>query len=260
MLKNLEKLFTRNDKLLFQAAWDAYLYNNVSVSLFEELSSYYSSEVKNLHSPLLHEGKLSHHDQKLIDHVTAAYVHGLTGSDVQYADLMKTKSDLVLQHIAWTVSMILRQYKDHPWDSLRLDIIRSMWKEPRLSRQKEADWWFAHSPFEKGETIDLFLASLKTANGEIGFASTIEKDLETYVEEFPLKTAECLELILKSSKNRSTLYAVRRTTVKPLLQQLLRSKERNAVKRAEALIHFLGTLGFNEFGELLGDSAPDTHS
>jgi hypothetical protein len=99
--------------------------------------------------------------------------------------------------------------------------------------------------------IDLFLDSLRKTGGEIGFASTVETHLESYVDELPLKTAQCLELILKSEKNRASLYAVRRTATRNLLKALLKSKDKKAVRKAEHLIHFLGSLGFNEYGELL---------
>lgn len=85
---------------------------------------------------------------------------------------------------------------------------------------------------------------------KVNFASTIEKELESYVNDFPLKTAECLELIFKSEKNTNQLHAIRGITTKNILRALLQSRDQAAVEKAESLVHFLGTLGFNEYGDL----------
>lgn len=250
-VRNLSKIFPHDNPLLKRAAWDAYMYNNVLPWVFKEIISYYAGQIKNLEKLNLVDGRLNDFDQKLTEHVAVAHVLKMPGADILFKHLLDIGHDLILQHCAWVIGRVLKQYKERPFKSLDLDVIRSIWREGKLIHNKEIDWWFTYSPFEKSETIDLFLESLRKTGGEVNFASTIEKELESYVSDFPLKTAECLELIFKSEKNMNHLHAIRGITTKNILRALLQSKDQSTVEKAESLVHFLGTLGFNEYGDLL---------
>jgi hypothetical protein len=250
-INNLSKIFPKDDKRLTRAAWDAYLHRDVLPWAFREVVDLYSNHIKNLKDPVLVDGRLTSVDEYVIEHVTIAFLFDLSIASALFEELKSIGNDLSLQHCAWTVSRILQRHKENPYKSLNLQSIKKIWEDESLSRQKEIDWWFAYSPFDKVATMNLFLQSLRRAGGEIGPSSTIQTQLQSYVKELPLKTAQCLELIIKSKKNRETLYAVRRTVTRDLLQALLQSKDRRTIKKTEELIHFLGSLGFNEYGELL---------
>jgi hypothetical protein len=91
--------------------------------------------------------------------------------------------------------------------------------------------------------MDLLLEASKIAN-VVDFISTMEKELVTYAKDLPLKTIEVLELIMKSEKNKSELYAIRVIITKNLLQTLSDSKNRKAVSKTISLINYLEVLGF----------------
>jgi hypothetical protein len=252
-LKNLSKIFPPDNKLLARAAWDAYLYNNVLPWAFREVITYYKQHLNGLRNPTLVDGRLGGFDQRVVEHATIAYVYNLAGADDLFKELLGVKNDLVLQHSAWMVARVLKDYKESPNKSLDLDKIKNVWKS-RLAEYGETGWWFISSPFSKEETLDLLLDVLRRTNGNmVEFLSTVQEEMISYAKEFPLKTAEVLELLLKSDKNKSEFYAVRGITTKNLLEALLKSKNKKAIDKTKSLIHYLGSLGFNEFMNLLKD-------
>lgn len=249
-LTNLEKIFSKDNPKLKRAAWDAYLHNNVYIGVFKNLYRQYFEHIQTLHKPDLIDGRLTKFDENLINHITIAYLYGVENGETLFYELLKVEDEKVLSHWAWEIGRVLRSNEENPNKSFDLEAVRKIWKS-KLVNCGEINWWFIHSPFDKEETIDLLLESLKRTPVLGNFVSTVEKKLEEYAKEIPLKTIEVLELIMKSDKNKSELYAIRGITTKNLLKTLLETKNKKAIIKTKSLINYLGTLGFNEYRDLL---------
>lgn len=252
-IKNLDKIFPDTNPKLKRASWDAYLHNGVLGWIFKELYKQYSDHIEDLKNLKLVDGRLDHYDERLIDHITTAYLYNLEKAESLFQDLMNLENVQVLAHCAWQVGLVLKLYQDSPNKSLDLEAVRKIWQS-KLVAYGETGWWFVRSPFSKEETIDLLLDSLKRTSVVINFIYTVEKELVDYAKELPLKTVEVLELILKSEKNKSELYAVRGDTTQNILKTLLESKNKRAILKTKNLINYLGELGFNEYKDLLKDN------
>lgn|GEM_PF-4851732 len=249
-ISNLEKIFSKNNPKLKRAAWDAYLINQVQRWLFKDLYGLYLEHVLTLNKPDLVDGRLTKFDENLINHIAIAYLYGVENGEKLFSELLKVEDEKVLNHLAWQIGRMLHSHEKSPSKSFDLEAIRNIWRS-KLASQSEISWWFIHSPFDKEETIDLLLESLKKTSVLTHFISTVEKELMEYAKILPLKTIEALELIMKSDKNKSELYAIRGITTKNLLKTLLDTKNKKAVIRTKSLINYLGTLGFNEYKDLL---------
>lgn len=249
-ISNLEKIFTKNNPKLKKAAWDAYLFNQVQRWLFKDLYDLYLEHVLTLNKPDLVDGRLTKFDENLIAHIAIAYLYGVENGEKLFYELLKVEDEKVLNHLAWQIGRVLHSYEKSPSKSFDLEAVRNIWKS-KLASQSEISWWFIHSPFNKEETIDLLLESLKKNNVLTHFISTVEKELMEYAKILPLKTIEVLELIMKSDKNKSELYAIRGITTKNLLKTLLDNKNKKTIIKTKSLINYLGTLGFNEYKDLL---------
>ncbi|MGI0060715.1 MAG: hypothetical protein ACREBJ_13205, partial [Nitrosotalea sp.] len=196
------------------------------------------------------DGRLTKFDENLINHITIAYLYKVKNGETLFCELLKASNEKMFSHWAWEIGRILRSNKEKPSKLFDLEAMRKIWKS-KLANHGEISWWFINSPFDKKATIDLLLDALKRMPILVNFISTVEKELEEYAKELPLETIEALELIMKSDKNRSELYAIRGLTTQNLLKTLLDSKNKDAISKTKLLINYLGTLGFNEYKDLL---------
>lgn len=249
-ISNLKKIFSKNNPKLKKAAWDAYLFNQVQRWQFKDLYELYLEHVLTLNKPDLVDERLTKFDENLINHIATAYLYGVENSESLFHELLKVEDEKVLNHLTWQIGRVLHSHEKSPSKLFDLEAVRKIWKS-KLTNQNEISWWFIHSPFDKEETIDLLLESLKKTSVLTHFISTVEKELMEYAKILPLKTIEVLELIMKSDKNKSELYAIRGTTTKNLLKTLLDTKNKKTIIKTKSLINYLGTLGFNEYGDLL---------
>lgn len=249
-LDNKSKIFSSNNEKLDRAAWDSYILNNVHHYVFKEVIDRYSIHVSRLKTPEVIDSRLSKFDDRVVEHVILAYLHKFEESNTLFEEILNTKNNMVLSHASWFVGLILKNYKEKPNKSLDLDRVRQVWLKSTLVNYGHMGWWFMNSPFSKNETIDLFLKSLKKTNGKIDFAYGVQEELESFAKSHPVKTVMCLELLFKSDEDTLSIH-VGRDSTKKILKTILESKNTKAVNKARFLIHYLGTLGFNEYKELL---------
>ena len=252
IMKNLSKMFKHKQEKLNKAAWDAYLLNRVYQHVFNEVYDNYYKHVKTFKNlQLKKEGGLWEFDERLIQHVTLAYLFGIQGSEKLFNKMLSYDNEKVLSYCAWFIGRILRKQKENPSKSFDIKVMRKIWKDSKLSANEEIDWWLEYTPFEKDESIKLVLNSLKKSDANLRLPFHLVDNLEPYAKSHPLQAVRCLELLIKKDTKDVEAHYIIGRDLKKILGILLKSKNKTAIKKTKSLIHYLGELNYNEYKELL---------
>ena len=107
-------------------------------------------------------------------------------------------------------------------------------------------WWFISKKFDDAWAIDQLLEALKIA-GRVDSTHMVAERLAAVVALFPEKVIQALRLIVDGEKE-SWGFTSWSDKAKEILRFALGTDARQS---AEDLIHYLGSRGYLEFGELL---------
>lgn len=250
-----EKIFPQDEKNkdLFEAAWNAYIihpytYDNV----FEILRPFYLlaiNRIKDNESP----------DKKLAEHLMVFYRMGrLSLDDPLLINFWEKAPDNLRAHaLAFIREDLERTKGDIPTEIL--DRLKKLW-EKRFTAAKEAQrpsdfekeiaafgWWFVSGKFHVDWALDQLLASLELV-GKIEPTELVLETLAKVAETHTLKSVKCLDLIVKSDREGWKICAGEEH-IRRILQ--LGMKDPTTKQQAERIIHYLGSLGFLDFKNLL---------
>jgi len=244
----LFKLFKNQNEILSRAAWDGYLIGKPYIDIFSDLLTQYSIHIRKLNSPPLKDGRLWDSDERVIDHVTVAYLFQFQGSEKLFNYMITNSHEKVVSHCAWYVGRILKWQKEKSNKAFNSKAFRQIWKNNKLTSNEDLRTWVEYSPFDKNETLQLLYNSLKKSTKSIRFLSFLVEELELYAKTHPVSTFKCLNLLIQKRVNDPEFY-IAREKLKSVLQILLNNNK--TTKKTIGLIHYLGELGFNEYNDLL---------
>lgn len=247
----LSSLFSNQNEILSRAAWDAYLTRQVYSSIFKDLITQYNVHVKKLNSPPLKYDKLWEFDERVIKHITTAYLFKFKESDKLFNYMIIHSHEKVLSHCAWHIGRILKEQKEKSNKSFDSEAFKKLWKSSPLTSNEELHMWVKYSPFDKTQTLQLLYNSLKKSTKSIRFLSFLVKELESYAKTHAQSTLKCLDLLIHTRANDPAFH-ITRENLRNVLQILLKNKKTK--KRTTTLIHYLGELGYNEYKDLLEDN------
>ena len=246
--KKLSNLFSAQNESLSTAAWDGYLLRQVYSDIFEDLISQYEIHVNKLNSPPFTDGRLWNYDERVIQHITLAYLFKFKNSAKLFNKMLAHSHEKVLSHCAWWIGRILDEQKKKPSKSFDLVAFRKLWKDSPLTSSEELHSWVEYTPFDKKETLSLLYNSLRKSTKSIKFLSFLVEELESYAKTHPQSTFKCLDLLIRKKANDPEFH-IARDHLKPVLQTLLQNN--TTKKNTTALVHHLGELGYNEYNVLL---------
>ena len=244
----LDNLFKNKNETLARAAWDAYLIGKIYGDVYGDLREFYDNHIKKLNSPPLKDGRLWDYDQRVIDHITLAYLFKFKDSEKIFKFMIGNSHEKVLAHCAWRISRILKSQKEKPNKSFDNSAFKKLWKNSELTSNEELRMWVEYSPFSKKETLELLHNSLKKSTESIRFLSFLVEELESYAKTHAQLTLKCLDLLIGKRINDPEFH-IAKEKLKSVLEILL--KNQKTQKKTMSLINHLGELGHNEYGEFL---------
>jgi hypothetical protein len=87
-------------------------------------------------------------------------------------------------------------------------------------------------------------------SGKMEISESVVEKLASFAQPMPYKAAKCLELLVKGDRDGWDI-DMWRGHARIILAAALQSSNKEASKAGENLIHYLGSLGYLEFRDLL---------
>jgi len=258
--RNMDKIFLLAGKppqLFYEAVWNTYVvfcapYDNV----FEIIKEQYVVAVNALVEPKNEGQRRRDPDKHLAEHLMVFYWRGKLDAAVLEAFWSKASPKL-RGYALESVGRSLYRGEGAVLPQI-IDRIKSLW-ETRLAEVKAQagtsdgcpemsgfGWWFISKKFDDTWAIDQLLEALKIA-GRVDPTHMVAERLAAVVALFPEKVIKALRLIVDGEKE-SWGFSSWSDKAKEILRFALGTEARQS---AEDLIHYLGSRGYLEFGELL---------
>ena len=246
-----------------QAAWNTYLifcqaYDNV----FDVLHGQYKLAVDSLTAVKEPKDDIERPNVRLAEHLMVFYWQGtldLEGGEGLLREFWKiAPSDIRGQAIDYVGRSLSNTEEEVPSDILKR--LKDLW-EWRLSEFESSPditvhfpelesfgWWFASGKFDDPWAMKQLLESLAFAKKTDPDYRVVER-LAELSEKMPLEAVQCLKHLCEGDKESWEMH-VWKKYAKTILGNALKGKGEEA-EAAENLIHYLGSRGWIEFGELL---------
>ncbi len=264
--QSIGKIFPQDETLsdLRRAAWESYItYCPLYDNLFDVLHQEYSYAVERLNVAPSEESLTDAH-QRLADHLMTLYWWGKLDLD-EPGGLLKRffelASDMLRTYALKFIGRNLRETKDEVdlrilnrlqllWEQ-RIDVVRTATSPTLHTIELTAfGWWFASRKFDNSWAIEQ-LKQVYELVDKVDADSLIVEHLAALAGVIPTSAVECLSLMIEKDKTGQSIYGWRNKQIRPILAAAIKSSDGTARKTAEALINYLGELGFLEFRELL---------
>jgi hypothetical protein len=250
----------RESKAFFEAAWNAFVvhcgdYDN----LLEILRPQYEQALKQVGSRRDLTDSQLNPDKRLAEHLMDFYWRGkLPPEDPLLVSFWEKAPDSMRSHALEFAGRVLTRTKgDIPEEVL--ERLRRLW-EVRLAAAKKAQqpsdfekemtafgWWFVSGKFDVDWSLEQLLHSLRLSR-RVEPTHMVLEYLAVTAKLDPRKSIECLRAIADKDWGSRELRASR-DHVRSILQTALEAQD--CRREAEKLIHYLGSLGFVEYGDLL---------
>lgn len=117
----------------------------------------------------------------------------------------------------------------------------------------EFGWWLGSKAFPKDWLFRQLKKALDITGGNLEVVHLAGKTLAESSDVYPVECIEAAEAIV-SGQDHGWRVLSWREELKNLLRTVLRSNSPKAKKKAEALVHRLGAMGFDQFGDVLRDN------
>ncbi|MFX0070935.1 MAG: hypothetical protein ACFFAO_07585, partial [Candidatus Hermodarchaeota archaeon] len=262
--KNIDKIFPREDRILWRIAWESYITvykNNLNEKAYEILVDNYLMAVNKITSPNLSYSAL----EGLSSHLLLAYIYGNDNLSERSKlnSFYKQANPIIKQRAMWYCCIkILEGIKNNQElneKGLLYDRILELWKF-RIENTKDSKpediikefaWYsrfFSEMEQISEKYLDVFLEVLKKIDGYIGvYAKDIFDRLKSYIPIFKNKVLDLLILICKS-KHKDWLYTHTAQTINELLEDSI--KEDNSGEIQDKIIQIADLMvkkGYFEF-------------
>ena len=170
------------------AFWDAFAtYNAPNVAILKSMPEWYNEFLNGKIAKDLHNTRFYLSN---VQHVTVGYLRGVDGYEAIFDEFVNTASAKMINLCCWSVFSVLEEKGAIEFK----DKLRRLWKDKRFIGNADLGKWFSSSPLEKKESIDLMLNYLKRRKA---VAYVHAKDLDEYIDEYPIKAAQCLYYMIK---------------------------------------------------------------
>lgn len=175
------------------AFWASYVaHNGVAPESFESLSRFYGEF---LCGPLLTSPPRRTALVDTFRHVAMAHFYDVAGADEILGRFLKSDR-LAPAEFADVVAQIMAGKNGDP--DFNKGKLAALWRHPKFT-SLDLSAWFAVSPLERKETLELFSSYLDKYEGKLDMVIAPLKDLREYATEFPQDVARCLFKITKRS-------------------------------------------------------------
>ena len=227
------------------AAWDAYLFQQIYQKSFHALFDEYVYRIENL--PKKTE---SYNDpqKRLAEQMGVVYLNGLDNSDkLLEIFLEKADSEALEDCMAW-IGRTLKTWDDEK-EPPKIDISKFL-SYSKIKSNPSAGWLFLNPLMKKQERISLLNSVLNETKGKISPIYWVPEELELFAKEYPFETIECIGKIINNYQNSGEMYSMLKH-FENIFQSILDTKHESAIEKMNQIINFLGSSGYDEFRKFL---------
>ncbi|HFC08359.1 MAG TPA: hypothetical protein ENJ54_00665 [Chloroflexi bacterium] len=260
--EHVTRIFPLNEeeRAYFEAAWNAYIaLNRPYDNAFDLLREQYGHAVKRIGHQREEKPWHADPDKRLAEHLMVFFWRGkLPLDDPLLTTFWEQAPGTLRGHALDFVGRALMQTEGQAPEEI-LDRLKRLW-ESRLEQARTSSsssafaeemrafgWWFVSAKFDTCWALDQLIASLEIA-GQIEPTRMVLERLAETAQTHPLKSVECLKMIVEADIEGWELYAGQEH-IRQALQWALGTPE--AKQTAEQVIHYLGSRGFLEYRDLL---------
>lgn len=267
-VKSQVDLIFPKEKLMeeyYSASWNTYItfcdpYDNV----FDVLIEQYKRAVENIDTSEEKENLIGNIHEHLAQHLMVYYWRG----KIEFSDSSKSLMSLFFEKASEKLRGKAMGFVGHSLYDTKGEVpskilmrLRNFW-EMRLAIAKKASnvndfgaemkafgWWFVSGKFDEKWSTDQLIESLKISKWVEPDHLVVER-LVIIVQAMPMEAAICLNSIVKGDQEGWGIYAWR-NSAKSILSTALHVQDAAVVEVAKDTIHYLGSRGYYEFGDLL---------
>jgi hypothetical protein len=244
------------------AAWETYIifcapYDNV----FEIMGDQYAAALDRLGKVKEKKTWIADPGERLAEHLMFFYWRGKLAFDDPRGLLNRFWSEAPESIRAHALGFIGRKFESTK-ETLPAEILQRLqflW-EQRLSAAKEKPnshkqemaafgWWFISGKFEDSWIVVQLIEALKIS-GKMEISESVIEKLAAFAKPMPYETVKCLDLLVKGDWDGWDI-DMWRGHARIILASALQSGNKEVSATAESLIHYLGSLGYLEFRDLL---------
>lgn len=257
--ENKDKIFDKKSPESLWAAWEGYLANNVIKEVFAILKEQYKDFVPYLGTTEKKGFRASDVDQRFAQHAAIVYTNDPEHDDFSEYYFKAAPVQQRSESINFIGRVILRQLESFDDKEIVKERLRNLW-DARISQSKENvdaeeirefGWWFKVSPFPRRETLDRTIKTLLLIDGIIDVPYEIAEELKSYATEFPVETITVLDLIARAERETYE-HLYKKEEYRSVIKMVKETGDSEAIKIADTLIHYLGSIGLiEEFRDLL---------
>lgn len=245
---NCGKIFPVSDSKLADAAWESYLYNDVWEHAFNLLIPEYKARLDRAVQEDKGE-KVPQQTLYLIDHITISHVFDLKGGDELFREFKHKAPPSLLDEV---INYLWRTLKDDKIKTkISMDKIKAIWADAKFLARPQLTELFERSPLDRAFSISMLLKNLKTTKEKVEHSHRIVEEITGYAKEFPAETLECLELIVAADAKSWEIHFMK-DYIRKIVRDIKSLKDEQLSQRCDRLVNFLGSLGYPEFGDLIG--------
>lgn len=246
------------DKVYFEAAWNAYIaHNKPNKSVFELLQEQYKHAIDLIDTP---RSEIRWHvdpNQRLAEYLMVFYWWGMIELDdpLMFKFWEKAPDELRGHAIEFIGHALQRGEKPVPIDVLKR--FQKLWEgcfakamespESHINEISAFGWWFVSRKFDSNWSISQLAKALELIP-KISPDDMVLEHLASFVETYPVKSVKCLRKIAEGDQEGWTI-DMGSEHIRHILKVSLQYED--VRKETKELVHYLGSRGFLEFKDLL---------
>ena len=227
------------------AAWDAYVSRAVYPKSFNALFDEYVYRIS--HPAKRTDSSLNDVQKQLAQQIGLIYLHAICRSDELFEIFLDKSDPRMLEDCLNWIGRSLKDWKNATQPKMDVSKLVSY---PKIRSHPSAGWLFLNPSMSKSERIRLLGSILDETKGKISPMYWIPEELKKFAEEYPHETVECIDKIVKHYQTSWEMHSMCRHfgNIFPLI---IKTGEASAIAKMQEIIHFLGSLGYHDFKELL---------
>lgn len=258
--EHVHQIFPYREKLskYYNSAWESYIvFCYPDNKLFSLLRKQYATAVEQLGVAKEEKRLIGDPVKRLAEHLMILYWSG--SIDINDPILQKFWSNASKQLKAYALSFVGRNLDKIP-DQF-LERLKTLW-ESRLATAKEATayedyadelaefgWWFVSGKFDNEWALEQLIEALEISK-KIENAYSVTEQLNALVDVYPTLVIQCVEKMAKGDQEDRGIY-LSLEHIKEILAKCLQNPDLGVRRKAEALVHYLGSCGFLQFRDLI---------
>jgi hypothetical protein len=264
---NISNIFPHGKNLeqFRRAAWETYLqFSDVKIPIYEMLKDEYLYAVENLNVRDKTSSYPTEAEKRLIDHLMLLHSWGVLHFDQSDSLLNKfyeKASDNFRGHAIDFIGRSLSNIEGEIHPEI-LERLRYLWKK-RIDEAKQSSntenhteeisafsWWFKSEKFDDKWSVEQLKEAL-TVIEKVNhlFQYRVIDRLIHLASKIPVEVIDCISLMVRKNDNY-----IKENEIKSILQLIFQLDNEQAKEKAIALVHYLGSINYWKFRELLPNS------